>query len=99
MTSPQQNAFESQTDSVGMSVTWKAGPVSVRRCCRCEQTAGNDNASVEGDRHGKRLPTSSIRRVGPYLEIWPFSPYLLIPRLLIFDSSACRGIPSFAAAP
>jgi len=34
-----------------------------------------------------------------YLGVGIFWPYLSIPRRRIFDSSVCRGIPSFAAAP
>ena len=34
-----------------------------------------------------------------YLDVGCFRPYLSMPRRLIFDSSVCRGIPSFAAAP
>ena len=34
-----------------------------------------------------------------YVERGRFCPYLSMPSRLIFDSSVCRGIPSFAAAP
>jgi Tetracyclin repressor-like, C-terminal domain len=34
-----------------------------------------------------------------YWEVAGFRPYLSRPSRLIFDSSVCRGIPSFAAAP
>ncbi len=37
--------------------------------------------------------------VRAYLADWILSPCLLMPKLLIFDSSVCRGILSFAAAP
>jgi len=38
-------------------------------------------------------------RARRYLEVGGFCPYLSMPSRLIFDSSVCRGIPSFAAAP
>ena len=38
-------------------------------------------------------------RLWRYLEVGGFCPYLSMPSRRIFDSSVCRGIPSFAAAP